>query len=129
VASAATVRRRPEIASPKGSIINQLTADTEFVVVQTTLDDDEQARELAGRLVEERLAACVQCIPIHSTYRWQGKVESNQEILLVAKTRSTVAAELQSFIREHHPYELPELIITPIAGGLAEYLDWIRAET
>ena len=99
------------------------------MVVTTTTDDRRKASKLAGLIVDERLAACVQITPIHSVYRWKGRVEKADELLLVAKTPARLAPRLMRFIRRHHTYELPEITVMPIAGGLAPYLDWIRDET
>jgi periplasmic divalent cation tolerance protein len=101
----------------------------ELVVVTTTVDSEKAARDLAAALVDARLAACVQCVPIHSTYRWKGAVESAAEFLLMAKTRASLAGSLAAFVRGRHSYELPEIVVTPIVGGLAPYLQWIRDET
>jgi periplasmic divalent cation tolerance protein len=100
-----------------------------FVVITTTVDSEAAAQELAAALVEARLAACVQCVPIRSVYRWKGAVESAAEYLLLAKTRAALADEATVFIRGRHSYELPEIVVTPVAGGLADYLAWIRSET
>jgi periplasmic divalent cation tolerance protein len=101
----------------------------EFVVVSTTVDNAKKAKAIAGRIVVERLAACVQQVPIRSVYRWKGKIESASEYLLLAKTRAALASELVAFIRKMHPYELPEILVMPIKGGLAGYLEWIVRET
>ena len=100
-----------------------------FVVVSTTVENQAKATKLASMVVCKRLAACVQYMPIWSVYRWKGKVETASEHLLLAKTRALKAAELVSFIRKHHTYELPEITVMPITGGLGEYLDWIKRET
>jgi periplasmic divalent cation tolerance protein len=100
-----------------------------FVVVGTTVDRRAAARRLAERIVESRLAACAQFFPIRSVYRWKGKVESANECLLLAKTRADLASRLVRFIRRHHAYEVPEIVVTPILGGWKDYLDWIAAET
>jgi periplasmic divalent cation tolerance protein len=102
---------------------------TTFVSVTTTLDAEPPARALARRIVDERLAACVQAMPIHSTYRWKGKVEAATEIRLVCKTRASRVGALMAFIRKHHSYEVPEITVTPILQGLPAYMNWIREET
>lgn len=84
---------------------------------------------MARQLVEARLAACVQSIPIRSTYRWKGKIEHSRETLLLAKTRRSHERQMVAFIRRHHPYELPEVVAVPIVGGLPNYLQWIANET
>ncbi len=106
-----------------------MTRDSDFVVVSTALGEEAEARKLAGRIVEAKLAACVQYTPIQSTYRWKGAVESASEYLLLAKTRASLAGELTALIEKVHSYELPEIIVTPITGGSEKYLKWIREET
>jgi len=101
----------------------------DYVVVTTTLDDAGRARELAAQLVETRLAACVQRLPVASTYRWQGAIESADEILLQAKTTAARADAAVQYIAAHHPYDTPEIIVTPITGGSAPYMAWLTAET
>lgn len=103
--------------------------DTSCSIVSTTVASEALAQELAGRITTARLAACVQSWPIRSVYWWQGKVESGAEILIQSKTRTELVPALQDLIRTHHPYEVPEIIVTPILGGHPAYLDWIRQET
>jgi len=98
-------------------------------IVTTTFPSRAGARTLARRLVEARLAACVQLVPIHSLYRWKNAVESAAEIRLEAKTTVARAPAVVAFIRRHHPYELPEIVVQPIAGGAPDYLAWIAAES
>jgi periplasmic divalent cation tolerance protein len=105
------------------------TKDAGCVVVRTTVDTEAAAGEMARRIVEERLAACVQCTPVESTYRWKGAVETSAEYLLAAKTRSSLAPALAAFIGKHHSYETPEIVVTPILGGSEDYLAWIHSET
>lgn len=105
-------------------------SDTQdIVVVTTTVDREDSARSLARACVEARLAACVQCVPIHSTYRWKGAVEEAGEFLLLAKTPASLAEPLMKFIRGRHSYELPEIVVLPVSAGLPEYLRWVREET
>jgi len=95
-------------------------------IVLTTVGLHERAEELARRLVERRLAACVNIVgPIRSIYRWQGKVENDQEYLLILKTSGERAAELEATFAELHPYELPERVELAIEGGSAAYLSWL----
>ena len=100
-----------------------------IVVVQSTLADEAGADALAKAIVERRLAACVQRLPVRSTYRWKGTVESSDEILLLAKTSTDRAQQLVSFIRDQHGYELPEIVVTPVEGGLEAYLAWVAEES
>lgn len=92
--------------------------------------DQATAARIAGTLVDERLAACVNLLPgMQSVYRWQGRIEQAGEVLLLAKTTSQGFAGLRDRIVSLHPYELPEVIAVEIADGLPAYLDWIAAET
>ena len=104
-------------------------ASPRYVTVTTTVGGKTRADSLAKAIVAARLAACVQRLPIRSVYWWRGRMESSAEHLLTAKTRAGLAARLVRFIRAQHPYELPEIVVTPISGGLPGYLAWIAAET
>lgn len=96
----------------------------------TTLPDEDSAGKLAAALVEHRLAACVNVLaPCRSVYRWQGEVQNDKETPLFIKTSSERYAALEDFLRQNHPYELPELIALDIAQGLPAYLEWLAAET
>lgn len=96
----------------------------------TNLPDREAARRLAERLMEERLAACVNILaPCESVYRWQGRVENAQEVPLLIKTLEAHYGKVEKTIRQCHPYELPEIIAVPITAGLPAYLDWLASET
>lgn len=99
------------------------------VVVQTTVAGSGKARQLAQLLVKTRLAACVQYFPVKSIYRWKGRIESAAEYLLLAKTVGSLAGKLAARIRREHPYELPEIVVTKLDGGLSEYFEWVRSVT
>ena len=94
-------------------------------IVLTTLGADADAAALARTLVDERLAACVNVLPVMtSIYRWQGKVEQDREQQIVIKTSSDRVAALQARLRELHPYDLPEFLVLD-AGGSEAYLAWV----
>ena len=100
------------------------------IVVLTNLPDQESARSLARRLVEGRLAACVNIgASVESIYHWHGQIETGNEVPIAIKTRQVLFSEVEAAIREIHPYELPEVVALPISGGSLDYLDWIRSET
>lgn len=100
------------------------------LLVLTNLPDAESAHALAARLVEARLAACVNILaPCRSVYRWEGKTEDATEVPMLIKTTAARYAELEAAIRAGHPYTLPEIVALPIERGLPEYLGWVAAET
>jgi periplasmic divalent cation tolerance protein len=89
-----------------------------------------RARSLARRLVDARLAACVNLVPrVRSIYRWKGKVEEGSETLLVMKTVAGRVAALEVAVRAHHPYEVPEFLVLRVHGGLPAYLCWMAEAT
>jgi periplasmic divalent cation tolerance protein len=99
---------------------------TDKRIVLSTAGSEEEARKIARHLVENQLAACVNIVPrIESVYRWEGKVESNYEWLLVIKTTGERFPAVRDAIRELHSYELPECIAISIEDGSTDYLEWI----
>src|SRR5207248_9717578 len=100
------------------------------IVVLTNLPDRETARTLARRLVEGRLAACVNIgASVESIYHWRGQIETGTEVPIAIKTRQVLYSEVEAAIRQIHPYDVPEVIALPISDGSAPYLDWINTET
>ncbi len=99
-------------------------------LVINTCPDLATATGLAERLVEAGLAACVNIVPgARSVYRWQGALHQDEECLLLIKSTAERYAELEAAIRQHHPYELPEVIAVPIEAGLPAYLAWVDQQT
>jgi periplasmic divalent cation tolerance protein len=87
----------------------------------------EEAERLAAILVEKRLAACVQIMPeMESVYRWQGKVERQREVLLIAKTTRSKFEQLEKEVRAVHSYETPEIVAVPLTAGSGPYLEWLK---
>jgi periplasmic divalent cation tolerance protein len=79
--------------------------------------------------VERRLAACVNILPeVRSIYRWGGEPQEDQEALMVIKTTGLAYMEMESWLLEHHPYEVPEVLAIPVKAGSADYLDWVLNE-
>ena len=100
-------------------------ADEAIVVLMTAANGEEAAR-LADLLIGAHLAACVQILPeMESVYRWEGKIERQAEILLLAKTTRSRFAELEREVRALHSYETPEIIALPIVAGSTPYLEWL----
>lgn len=95
-------------------------------VAFVTTPDKESAKKLAHGIIERKLAACVNIIPqIESIYMWEGKVNEDNEYLMMIKTRTARIDELSKFVRENHPYSVAEVISLPIQAGNAPYLKWI----
>jgi periplasmic divalent cation tolerance protein len=98
-----------------------------FQIVLTTCPDAASAERIARVLVEEGLAACVNILPpMRSIYRWKGKIEDSNELLLVIKSSTARFPAIRDRVQALHPYELPEIIAVPIADGLPDYLAWLN---
>jgi periplasmic divalent cation tolerance protein len=103
---------------------------TDVVLVLTTVPVGDQGESLARRLIEDRLAACVNVLaPMTSFYRWNGNIDRDVERQLVIKTTADRVAEIRSRVTILHSYELPEFLIVPVADGSPSYLDWVRGES
>ncbi|GHD65560.1 divalent-cation tolerance protein CutA [Jeongeupia chitinilytica] len=99
------------------------------VVVICNCPDAATADRLATGLLEARLAACVNRLaPVQSIYRWEGRIETAEEVPLLAKTTLAAFPALQLWLAERHPYEVPEIIALPVTAGLPAYLDWLNDE-
>ena len=107
-----------------------MTSPTETLLVLTNLPDADSAHDIARRLVEQRLAACVNVLPVcTSVYRWNEAIETAREVPLLIKTTLARYPDLQAALTELHPYELPEIIAVPLREGLPAYLAWVDTET
>jgi periplasmic divalent cation tolerance protein len=99
-------------------------------VIYTTINGMKAARKIAQTLTEERLVACVNIIPnVESVYRWKGKIENSNEIVLIAKTIDQNVKKTIKRIKQLHKYDIPDIIVLPIIDGLKDYLDYITIET
>jgi periplasmic divalent cation tolerance protein len=99
------------------------------IVVFITTANAEEARRIADVLLSERKAACVNIVPgVSSFFWWQGKVDSAQESLLIVKTKASVLNQIVNLVKEHHSYDVPEIIALPIIGGNRDYLEWLGKE-
>ena len=102
----------------------------EPVIIITNLPDKKAAIVLAEALIAQQLAACINILsPCASIYRWQGNIESAEEVPVLIKTQRQQYERVEQLIKMMHPYELPEVIMVPIMGGLPIYLQWIADET
>jgi periplasmic divalent cation tolerance protein len=102
---------------------------SDYGVLLTTAASREEAAKIANLLIDEKLAACVQLLPIESFYVWDGKTQNEAEILLLAKTRSALFDAAIARIKAVHSYSVPEIVALPFTAGFAGYLDWIDAVT
>jgi periplasmic divalent cation tolerance protein len=103
---------------------------TKFTIVLVTAPDLKNARALAKAALQARLIACANLIPkIESHYWWQGKIESDKEVLLVLKTQKSKLTALEKLILTRHPYDIPEFLILPLSAGNEKYLGWLADAT
>jgi periplasmic divalent cation tolerance protein len=99
------------------------------VVVFITTANAEEAQRIAGVLLNERKAACINIVPgVSSLFWWQGKIDSAEESLLIVKTKASVLSQVVNLVKQHHSYDVPEVIALPIIGGNRDYLEWMDGE-
>jgi len=107
-----------------------LNNNSDPVVILITCKDATEAERIAGSLVDKRLIACGNITTgITSIFQWKGKIENDQEVLLIAKSRNEIMEGIIAEVKNLHSYETPEIIAIPIVSGSSEYLEWIAAET
>ena len=104
------------------------TTPDQAIIVFMTAGSVDEANRLADMLVDKRLAACVQIMrEMNSVYRWQGKVVTQREVLLIAKTLSSKFAEIEREVVKLHGYETPEIVAVSLSAGSGPYLEWLSA--
>lgn len=100
------------------------------ILVLCTAPDADVGATLARGIVEAKLAACVNVVPgLRSFYAWRGEVHDEPEVQLLVKTRLARFEALRDWLKEHHPYEVPEIVALPIEAGSKEYLSWLEEQT
>jgi periplasmic divalent cation tolerance protein len=100
----------------------------EFIQVSTTVDSKERANKIARKLLDERVASCVQVLGfINSIYWWKGRIDQEKEWICLIKANDY--RKIEATIKKWHPYEIPEILAFPVLYGNTDYLRWIRAET
>jgi uncharacterized protein involved in tolerance to divalent cations len=103
---------------------------TDYILVFITASSEKEGEKIAGTLVKERLAACVNLVGgVKSTFRWKGEISSEQEVLLIVKTKDRLFQKLKKRVQELHSYEVPEMLALPILAGFEKYLSWVEEET
>jgi periplasmic divalent cation tolerance protein len=100
-----------------------------FLVVYTTFPNLGSARRIVSGLVKRKLAACGSIFKLYSIYRWQGKIEKNPEYGALIKIKQSKYRAVERFIKDNHPYDLPEVIAWNIDKGQKDYLKWIDNST
>ena len=102
----------------------------ESIVVFVTASNEDEAAKISRSLVEAGLAGCVNIVGnVRSIYRWQGKIEDEAEVLMIAKTQRSLFSELSEKVKMLHSYSVPEIIAIPIVEGLQDYLNWLKEVT
>ena len=97
-----------------------------IVLALSTFPDPETAREISNQLMSGSFAACANILPaIESIYRWKGEIETGNETLVFFKLSEGRQSAFQDKLRSLHPYDIPEIIFVPVAGGLPDYLEWV----
>jgi periplasmic divalent cation tolerance protein len=108
----------------------EMMSDFQFALVLTTLPGDADAGAFAQTLVEDRLAACVNLLPLmESVFRWEGRIDRDTERQMLIKTSHERVPALWERVRALHPYDVPEFIVLPIVDGNAAYLKWLGEST
>ena len=103
---------------------------TDYIVVFVTAPSEKEGEKIAQALLEERLAACVNIVPgLKSVFRWKGKISTEEEVLLLIKTKDRLFEKLKKRVIELHSYDVPEVIALGILAGNEKYLDWLKKET
>lgn len=100
-------------------------AEAAYGIVLVTTPSKAEAEAIASVLLQEYLAACINIHPIHSLYRWEGKINSDSEYQMVIKTDLRLFPSLEAKIKSLHSHSVPEIIALPLVAGSSEYLNWI----
>lgn len=102
---------------------------SEYGIISTTTDSKENADAITQILLEKKLVACVQSATIQSTYRWEGNITKSEEILLQMKSKRSLFDRIRTEIEQLHAYDVPEILMVPLAGANTPYLRWIEEVT
>jgi periplasmic divalent cation tolerance protein len=101
----------------------------DFCSIYITAGSEEEAASIGRTLVEERLAACVNILPVKSIYRWEDTIEQEPEVIMFVKTQASLAEKLTERVKSLHSYEIPCIVVLPIKQGNPDYLQWIEEST
>jgi periplasmic divalent cation tolerance protein len=101
--------------------------EEKYTVVLVTVGNEKEAEKITEKLLEKKLAACVNIVPlVKSFFWWQGKIDQAEERLLIIKTKKAVFEEMRKLVKSVHSYTVPEIIALPIIAGEEDYLNWIE---
>ncbi len=103
--------------------------DNKYCVIVTTCENENKTKKIIDKLLNNKLATCIQTTQVTSHYSWKGKVEHQPEIMLLIKTRVSLYQEIEELIKKNHNYDTPEIIQLPIQNGSKDYFDWIEEVT
>lgn len=115
------------LKGPNASLHEAVPSD--YGVLLTTVPSRDEAATIANLLIDERLAACVQLLPIESFYRWEGKTRNEAELLLLIKTRTALFESAIARIKAVHSYAVPQIVALPFSAGFAGYFHWMDEVT
>ena len=104
-------------------------ADARTVMIYVTCKDEAEAERISKALLEERLVACANMLPIRSLYRWEGKMEDESEVAVLYKSRGELAEDVVKRVRELHSYDVPCVEVVEVDGGSPDFLKWVLDET
>jgi periplasmic divalent cation tolerance protein len=111
-------------------VVRRSTNSDAALVVFITASSYEEANKLSNLVVESKLAACASIVEnVRSLFRWEGRLNSEKESLVILKTTARCFLDLEELVKKHHSYEVPEIIAFPIVMGSEDYLKWMRRET
>ncbi len=100
--------------------------ETKMVMIVSAFPSKEAARKSALEMIENKIASCIQITsPVLSIYEWQGKICEEDEVLVFVKTSCSLQDKVVQFIKDSHPYEVPEIITLPVVGGFEKYIQWV----
>jgi uncharacterized protein involved in tolerance to divalent cations len=102
--------------------------NNDFIQIETTFENQEDAERVVKVLLEKNLIACGQWCDIVSAYNWKGQMRKDNEVLLKVKTQDVLYNDCEKIIKENHPYEIPQIVATRYEFGSKEYFDWVREQ-
>ena len=101
--------------------------EAKMVMIISAFPSKESGKKVAMEMIKMKIASCIQITaPVTSIYEWEGKICEEDETLLFVKTSCSLQDKAVQFIKENHPYEVPEIITLPVIGGFKKYIEWVE---